>query len=251
MRPAQSEFAAHLLESFVVGELRKQASWLDDRVRFGHWRTHDQDEVDVLLELGDGRVLGFEVKAGERTRDPDIKASASYATCWATDSSRVWSSTWELALIPMPTVLHVLRVDRLWTDDSGSEYGTTRFSDSWGLVRIHVWAITVTSQNVPASSVSAATGPGGRSRGNVLRVTVYAQPIFCQSPANTMPKSWMLTSLQVSVFLRKLQRADQVGGAQSPPSTVVTVVKAAPSLRTVYQPSQEVANVCPSAGSCL
>ena len=29
----------HLLEIFVVGELRKQASWLEEPVTLGHWRT--------------------------------------------------------------------------------------------------------------------------------------------------------------------------------------------------------------------
>lgn len=29
----------HLPETFVVGELRKQASWLEEPVTFGHWRT--------------------------------------------------------------------------------------------------------------------------------------------------------------------------------------------------------------------
>ncbi|WP_371258426.1 DUF4143 domain-containing protein [Cutibacterium avidum] len=29
----------HLPETFVVEELRKQASWLEEPVTFGHWRT--------------------------------------------------------------------------------------------------------------------------------------------------------------------------------------------------------------------
>lgn len=35
---ALSEFG-HLLETFVVGELRKQVSWLDEPVSLGHWRA--------------------------------------------------------------------------------------------------------------------------------------------------------------------------------------------------------------------
>lgn len=62
---ALSEFG-NLLETFVVGELRKQVSWLDEQVTVGHWRTHDGDEVDFVVEFDDGSVLGFEVKAGER-----------------------------------------------------------------------------------------------------------------------------------------------------------------------------------------
>lgn len=63
----------NLLETFVVGELRKQASWLDEQVTVGHWRTHDGDEVDYVMEFDDGRVLAFEVKANERVRGSDLK----------------------------------------------------------------------------------------------------------------------------------------------------------------------------------
>ncbi|MBU4215951.1 MAG: DUF4143 domain-containing protein [Actinobacteria bacterium] len=46
---ALTEFG-HLLETFVVGELLKQASWIDDVAVTGHWRTHDNDEVDLVVE---------------------------------------------------------------------------------------------------------------------------------------------------------------------------------------------------------
>lgn len=69
---AMTEFG-NLLETFVVGELRKQVSWLDERVTVGHWRTHDDDEVDYVIEFDDGRVLAFEVKANERIRGEDFR----------------------------------------------------------------------------------------------------------------------------------------------------------------------------------
>src|SRR5207248_8686443 len=69
---ALAEFG-NLLESFVVGELRKQASWLDEPVTSGHWRTHDGDEVDLVIEFDDGRVLAFEVKANERVSGEDFR----------------------------------------------------------------------------------------------------------------------------------------------------------------------------------
>jgi uncharacterized protein len=56
----------HLLETFVVGEVRKQLSWLDSPVQLGHWRTHDGDEVDLVVEREDGKVAALEVKAGTR-----------------------------------------------------------------------------------------------------------------------------------------------------------------------------------------
>ncbi len=63
----------NLLETFVVGEIRKQASWLNDPVTAGHWRTHDGDEVDYVLEFDDGSILAFEVKANERVSGADLK----------------------------------------------------------------------------------------------------------------------------------------------------------------------------------
>ena len=32
-------------------------SWLDERITIGHWRTHDGDEVDFIIEFDDGAVL--------------------------------------------------------------------------------------------------------------------------------------------------------------------------------------------------
>jgi predicted AAA+ superfamily ATPase len=67
---ALAEFG-HLFETFVVGELLKQASWRDDVRELGHWRTHDGEEVDLIAETFDGTVVGFEIKAG---REVDRKA---------------------------------------------------------------------------------------------------------------------------------------------------------------------------------
>ena len=62
---ALTEFG-HLLETFVVGELLKQASWSDNASALGHWRTHDGQEVDLVVERDDGVVTGFEVKTARK-----------------------------------------------------------------------------------------------------------------------------------------------------------------------------------------
>ena len=69
---ALTEFG-HLLESFVVGELRKQASWLPQANSVGHWRTRDESEVDFVLEREDGCVIAIEVKAATRVTGPQIR----------------------------------------------------------------------------------------------------------------------------------------------------------------------------------
>lgn len=63
----------HLLETFVVGELCKQLDWLDEPTVRGHWRTHDGDEVDLVIERDDGKVAAVEVKAGSRISGSDLR----------------------------------------------------------------------------------------------------------------------------------------------------------------------------------
>ena len=62
----------HLLETFVAGELLKQASWHDDVREVAHWHTHDDKEVDFLIETYDGGVVGFEIKARGKAIADDL-----------------------------------------------------------------------------------------------------------------------------------------------------------------------------------
>src|SRR5690606_14803686 len=68
---ALTEFG-HLLETFVVGELNRQASWMDDVAGTGHWRTYDGDEVDFIAERNDGSIIAIEVKASRRVSGSDL-----------------------------------------------------------------------------------------------------------------------------------------------------------------------------------
>ena len=110
---ALTEFGG-LLETFVVGELRKQASWLDERVTLGHWRTSGGDEVDLVVEFDDGQVVAFEVKANERATAPaftglqhlrDALGSRFRAGILLTTGRRTYTHA---------DRLHVMPIDRLW-----------------------------------------------------------------------------------------------------------------------------------------
>jgi len=63
-----------LLESFVVGELRKQISWSDPQITLLHFRTSSGSEVDVVLEKPDGSVAAIEVKASASISSSDFTA---------------------------------------------------------------------------------------------------------------------------------------------------------------------------------
>ncbi len=111
---ALTEFG-HLLETFVVGELLKQAGWIDGVAGHGHWRTHDHDEVDLVFERDDGAVLAFEIKAGGRVPGEALRPlrKLSLATgspflagiaLYTGDRSYTFEDR-----------LHVVPIDRLWS----------------------------------------------------------------------------------------------------------------------------------------
>lgn len=52
-----------LLETFCLAEILKLASWSSTRVSVSHFRTKEQDEVDIVLEDRMGRIVGIEIKA--------------------------------------------------------------------------------------------------------------------------------------------------------------------------------------------
>jgi predicted AAA+ superfamily ATPase len=61
-----------LLESFVFAEVLKSLTWSDVRAHVTHFRTKDQDEVDLVLEDTRGRIIGIEVKSAATLRPKDF-----------------------------------------------------------------------------------------------------------------------------------------------------------------------------------
>ncbi len=61
-----------LLETFVAMEFRKAAGWSDEAVQLFHYRTQSGQEVDVLLENGQGQLVGIEVKASSTVTSSDF-----------------------------------------------------------------------------------------------------------------------------------------------------------------------------------
>lgn len=61
-----------LLETYVLAELLKLASWAEQRVEFSHFRDRDRHEVDIVIEDRRGRVVGIEVKAAATVTGADF-----------------------------------------------------------------------------------------------------------------------------------------------------------------------------------
>jgi len=62
-----------LLETFVLQELRRQASWNEASITFHHFRDRDGVEVDIVLERGAHEVAGIEVKAAATVTASDFR----------------------------------------------------------------------------------------------------------------------------------------------------------------------------------
>jgi len=62
-----------MLETFVLQELKRQASGQADPVAFHHFRDRDDFEVDIVLEKDGARLAGVEVKAAASVSERDLR----------------------------------------------------------------------------------------------------------------------------------------------------------------------------------
>ena len=68
-----STHTGKIVENFVVGELKKQATWSKTIVNMYHCRTVGGEEVDIVLEDRSGNVVGIEIKSSETVGPEDFK----------------------------------------------------------------------------------------------------------------------------------------------------------------------------------
>ncbi|MDP2013883.1 MAG: DUF4143 domain-containing protein, partial [Actinomycetota bacterium] len=105
----------HLVETFVVGEILKQVSWIEGVHTSGHWNTRDGDEVDLVLERDDGKVLAFEVKAATRVPGGELKPMEKLQAKLGDKflgGAALYLGERHYTYKPG---IHVVPVDRLWT----------------------------------------------------------------------------------------------------------------------------------------
>ncbi len=76
-----SPFYGGLLESFVVMECFKHMAWAEETMRIYHFRDKRKNEVDIVLEQEDNRLIGIEVKASSTIRNNDFKGLKKFADC--------------------------------------------------------------------------------------------------------------------------------------------------------------------------
>ena len=62
------------LESFVLAELMRQATAIDEALTFAHFRDRSGIEVDVIIERPDGTAIAIEVKSARTVNQRDASA---------------------------------------------------------------------------------------------------------------------------------------------------------------------------------
>ena len=64
----------HMVETFVLQELVKQASWQDEDYYFFHYRDRDRDEVDIVIEKSGQGIVAIEVKTRATVNKSDFRS---------------------------------------------------------------------------------------------------------------------------------------------------------------------------------
>jgi hypothetical protein len=105
-----------LLETFVAGEVRKQLGWSQTRARLFHYRTLPGQEVDLLLEGADGRIVGIEVKASGTVQAKDFKGLQNLADVAGEAFHRGIVLYTGTEVLPFGPNLWAVPLPALWTD---------------------------------------------------------------------------------------------------------------------------------------
>ena len=61
-----------LLETFVLTELIKLSSWHSQELGFYHFRDKEKNEVDIIMQNREGKIVGIEVKASATVTNADF-----------------------------------------------------------------------------------------------------------------------------------------------------------------------------------
>ena len=103
-----------LLEAFVTLELLKATGWSDAKPQVFHYRTHAGQEVDLLLEHPDGRLLGIEVKATASPSASDFRGLRALEAEYPDRFHRGLVLHLGERATPFSERLHALPVNALW-----------------------------------------------------------------------------------------------------------------------------------------
>ncbi|MDL2408988.1 DUF4143 domain-containing protein [Rhizobium calliandrae] len=103
-----------LLETFVVSEVLKLATWCETAPALYHYRDKDQDEVDIVLEDNTGAIVGIEIKAAATVTNADFKGLRKIGQV-ASDAFRIGLVLYDGdKILPFGDRLYAAPISCLW-----------------------------------------------------------------------------------------------------------------------------------------
>ncbi len=112
--------AGPLLETFVAGEIQKQLGWCEVDAGLFHFRTAAGREVDLVLEAGDGRVVGIEVKAAASIAAGDFRGLEALREVTGKRFHRGVLLYAGREVLPFGTEMWALPMPALWRMEGGA-----------------------------------------------------------------------------------------------------------------------------------
>lgn len=106
--------AGSVMENFIFMELLKQATWSKRKPEFYFWRTASGQEVDLLLEDQNGRLVGIEIKAGATLTAKDVRGLKTLSTLAGKRWIRGIILYTGSEIIPFGKNLHAIPISYLW-----------------------------------------------------------------------------------------------------------------------------------------
>jgi predicted AAA+ superfamily ATPase len=103
-----------LLETFILSEVLKLATWTDDRFEFSHYRDKDQKEVDIVIENQERQVVGIEVKAAATVTTADFSGLRKLADAAGKRFMLGLVLYDEKAIVPFGPKLFAAPISSLW-----------------------------------------------------------------------------------------------------------------------------------------
>jgi predicted AAA+ superfamily ATPase len=94
--------------------LLKTLGWSESRPALSHYRTHTGQEVDLLLEHPDGRLVGIEVKASASPSASDFHGLKAFQSEYPERFHRGFVLHLSERATPFGDRLHALPVSALW-----------------------------------------------------------------------------------------------------------------------------------------
>ncbi|HEV2613104.1 MAG TPA: ATP-binding protein [Gammaproteobacteria bacterium] len=103
-----------LFENFVGNELRKQSSWSKIQPQLFHFRSLSNDEVDIVLEDREHRIVGIEIKAKTALTESDFKGLRALSVLADKKFHRGVIIYLGHNIVPIGKNMHAIPIDLLW-----------------------------------------------------------------------------------------------------------------------------------------